>query len=181
MKESSYIALLRGINVGGNKKVSMSLLKAMMENMGFQGVKTVLNSGNIVFTATETPETLLEEKISTHLEKTFGFSIPVVVRKDDVILRWIASAPFEALEIYKDLRLYVTFVKYPFEKNPLDLPWVSEDKTFRIIEATKGEIISYLNVSKTKTTDAMNILEKAYGKEITTRNWNTMLKIAKLF
>lgn len=176
----TYIALLRGINVGGNKKVPMADLKAMMEGMGFTHVKTLLNSGNVVFAGPETQIKKLEAQLSNQLEKTFGFPVPVVVRKGEALHKMVASDPFKDVEAHKDIRLYVTYLKEPFDKNPLELPWVSPDGAFHIIGFTGSEVISYLDVSKTKTTDAMNILEKTYGKEITTRNRNTVLKISKL-
>ncbi|GGD85816.1 DUF1697 domain-containing protein [Planktosalinus lacus] len=176
----AYIALLRGINVGGNKKVPMADLKAMMEAMGFQKVKTLLNSGNVVFTGKETDVKILEAQLSDQLEQTFGFPVPVVVRKGEEVLKMVASEPFKDVEVHKDIRLYVTYIKEPHKENPLDLHWVSSDVTFHIIRFTGSEVISYLDVSKTKTTDVMNILEKTYDKDITTRNWNTVLKISKL-
>tara|TARA_R110000850_G_scaffold30630_1_gene84147 strand:- start:17647 stop:18192 length:546 start_codon:yes stop_codon:yes gene_type:complete len=180
MNKQTYIALLRGINVGGHKKVPMAALKAMMEAMGFAHVKTLLNSGNVVFTGPETDAKKLEAQLSDQLEQTFGFPVPVVVRNGEEVHKMVSSAPFKEVETHKNIRLYVTFINETLIENPLDLPWVSSDGAFHIIGFTDSEVISYLNVSKTKTTDAMNILEKTYGKHVTTRNWNTVLKIAKL-
>jgi uncharacterized protein (DUF1697 family) len=180
LKTQKYIALLRGINVGGHKKVPMKDLKTLMETLGFKEIKTLLNSGNVVFNAVETSVMALEEELSAQLEKRFGFPVPVVVRSGDTLSKMVASDPFRQVEVHKDIRLYVTFLKEPRESNPLKLPWVSEEGTFHIIDFTGNEVISYLDVSKIKTTDAMNILEKTFGKEITTRNWNTVLKMASL-
>ena len=81
--------------------------------------------------------------------------------------------------MHKDLRLYVTFLKEsPKEEFPL--PWKSQDGAFQMLEINDRMIFSILDVSVSKTTDAMNVLEKNFGKEITTRNWNTLLKIVAL-
>ena len=147
--------------------------------MGFQEVKTLLNSGNITFKGELASEEDLREQISTQLEKEFGFPIPVLLRKGQDILKTIAQDPFKEIETHKDLRLYVTFLNNSLKERPL-LPWVSQDRSFQIIGAEDKELYSILDVSRSKTTDAMNHLEKTYGKDITTRNWNTLTKIAGL-
>jgi|SRR5579884_2536688 len=150
-----YLALLRGINVGGNTKVEMAKLKECFEKLGFTEVKTLLNSGNVVF---ESPEnSLLKEKIEKQLEQTFGFYILVLIRTAEEIKKLIAKDPFKEVKITPDIRLYVTF-----------LP-------------EGGELTTAITVSPQKTTtDLMTRLDKKYGKTITTRNWNTVIKIAKL-
>src|SRR5260370_30248383 len=73
------IALLRGINVGGNKKVEMARLRALMEELGYGDVRTYVNSGNVVFSGPRRSEKHLEAAIV----KTFGFDVPVVLRSRD--------------------------------------------------------------------------------------------------
>src|SRR5690606_20051320 len=106
--------------------------------------------------------------------------VPVVVRSGEAVSKMVESDPFKQVDVHKDIRLYVTYLKEPLKTNPLQLPWTSEDGAFRILDFTGSDVISYLDVSQTRTTDAMNILEKTFGKEITTRNWNTVLKMANL-
>jgi uncharacterized protein (DUF1697 family) len=175
-----HIALLRGINVGGSHKVPMAELRTTFEEMGFTNIQTLLNSGNVIFEADAGEKPILEDNIALRLEDTFGFSIPVLVRPAREIRQLIEKDPFQNIDIHKNIRLYVTFVK----DNPngkLNLPWNSTDGTFRIITAENKSVCSVLDISHIKTTDAMNILEKTYGKDITTRNWNTILKIAGKF
>lgn len=74
-----YVALLRGINVGGNNKISMAELKACFVRLGFSDVVTYINSGNIIFT-TDTPESKLVDIIEQCIKDNFGLDIPVVVR-----------------------------------------------------------------------------------------------------
>jgi len=81
MRKEKYVAFLRGINVGGHHKVPMADLRKELEKLGFENVETLLNSANIIFEAISDYEENLEKKISAHLEKSFGFPIPTIVRK----------------------------------------------------------------------------------------------------
>ncbi len=171
-----YLAFLRGINVGGKKKVPMSDLKNTFELLGFTNVRTLLNSGNVVFEGSKTDSSTLE----TELNKAFGFDISVILRTADEIKKLINSDPFKGITITPDTRLYVTFLKEKSKSN-LKIPYVSPDKNFKILKVTDGEVISVLTLSPAfQTTEAMGALEKEFGKKITTRNWSTVIKIAAL-
>ena len=178
MKEK-YIAFLRGINVGGHHKVPMGELRTTMEKLGFEEVVTILNTGNILFNAIAKDVEQLEKTISEHLEKVFGFPIPTILRKWEMMEELLNSHPFEAEVMTKDTRLYVSFLKKEVE-TAFPLPWVNEDKSYKILEKRAKVVLSILDVSAFKTTKAMGILEKQFGKKnITTRNWKTIKRIEK--
>ena len=174
-----YICFLRGINVGGHHKLPMAELRIEMEKMGFKNVKTLLNTGNIVFEAIDYDLVILEEKISKHLKATFGFNVPTILRKFEIITELIGNEPFKNVIVTKDHRLYTSFLR---NDSTLDLilPWTSEDKSFMILSIFDNVILSVLDLSKSNTTKAMAALDKKFGKDITTRNWNTILKIEKV-
>lgn len=174
MKHTKHIALLRGINVGGHHKVPMAELRKAMEHLGFSKVVTLLNTGNIIFEAQET--TNLETKIETHLQNIFGFPIPVMLKDFEEISAMAQSNPFKTVEVTETIRLYVSFLKNE-PKNQLTLPYLSKDESFQIIEVRGKTIFSVLDLSKGKTVKGMDDLEKNFGKEITTRNWNTIIKL----
>lgn len=75
-----YVALLRGINVGGNNKASMAELKEIFEKLGHSNVLTYINSGNIIFSSSSTDTKKLAETIEKELESHFGFFIPTIVK-----------------------------------------------------------------------------------------------------
>lgn len=175
---TTYLLLLRGINVGGHKKVPMSDLKKMLSEMGCKNSKTFLNSGNVVFEAKEEKEKELKEKIAKKLEKTFGFEIPVLLRSKPEIEDILKKDPFGKIKADKDMRLYVSFLPKK-TKSDLKLPFVAKEQDFKIIQKTDREIFSVLNLKNGRSVDAMKVLEKEYGKDITTRNWNTVLKVAQ--
>lgn len=180
---TKHIAFLRGINVGGKKKVPMSDLKKTFEGLGFQNVKTLLKSGNVIFEGSKANS----QTIETKLKSKFGFDIPVIMRTHEEITKLINLDPFKGITLTPDTRLYVTFLNTkPASK--LKILYESADKNFKILKVTNGEVISVLSLSpKFGTTEAMKILEKKFGsprgetgKNVTMRNWNTIKKLHSL-
>jgi uncharacterized protein (DUF1697 family) len=174
---TTYVALLRGINVGGNKKVPMADLKKILELMGYKNVKTLLASGNVLFDALKTDLISLTKKIAAKLETSFGFTIPVLMRTKEEIQKLVKSDPFKGIKVTPDIRLYVTFLSEK-PKSALKIPFKSADGDFVILRVTDDAVISVLDLSKGMgTIDSMAIIEKEFGKNVTTRNWNTVLKL----
>ena len=174
-----YVAFLRGINVGGNKKVPMAELKKVLEKIGLKNVKTLLASGNVVFEADSDKIDELQDSISSAIEKAFKFPVPVLLRSFTDIQKIIALDPFKNITITPQTRLYVTFLTKKVQ-DKASSNFVSKDKSFNILSKTKSEVFSVLDLSITGTPEAMSALEKEFGKEVTTRNWNTILKLASL-
>lgn len=172
-----YIAFLRGINVSGHHKVPMAELQKELTKLGYTNVITLLNSGNVIFESKLENEKLLEQSIADHLEKVFGFQIPVLIRKADDILNLINNNPFQNIKVTKDIRLYISFLK---EKTTPDItiPWSTEDDSFQILEIRDRAVVSVLNLEISQSIKAMEILERSFGKNITTRNWNTIIRIS---
>lgn len=150
------MAFLRGINVGGHTKVEMGRLRETLEGLGYKEVKTILNSGNVVFEAGEKDLEGLTKKIGEKLQEVFGFKISVILRRMEQIKALIKSDPFKDIKITPQTRLLVTF-----------LP---KGELFNSIEAIPGK----------GTPELMAKLEKEHGKNITTRIWGTVTKLAKL-
>jgi len=151
-----YVAFLRGVNVGGNTKVPMDDLKKAFSSLGFTDVATILNSGNVIFTSSESDVQTLSKTIEEALEKKFGFVPAVILRTENQIHDLIAKDPFKNVKITVQTRLYISFTD-------------------------TQDVESVIEITTTKnTTDLMKDVEKKYGKRLTTRNWNTIVKIAKL-
>jgi uncharacterized protein (DUF1697 family) len=173
-----YVALLRGINVGGHQ-VPMAKLKKTFEEQGCENVQTILVSGNVVFEAKKENLFIFTKKLEIALAKAFGFSIPVLLRTGHDIEKLIASVPFKGITVTPETRLYVTFF---LEKQAnTQLPRMP-GKDIQILKVTDTEVYSVLRLSpNVGTIDLMSFLEKEFSKNITTRNWNTLIKIAKVF
>lgn len=175
-----FVALLLGINVGGNRKVPMGDLRKLFEKLKFTNVKTLLNSGNVVFESSESNKENLREKIEKALMSTCGFEVFVIVLSHKEIQKLVDEDPFKNIKITPNTRLYVTFLSEKPTTN-LKISYESPKQDFKIIRVTDNAVISVLELSeKDKTTDAMKVLNKICGKKITTRNWNTVKKIAAL-
>jgi uncharacterized protein (DUF1697 family) len=156
----SYVAFLRGINVGGHKIVKMDALKRAFEKAGMKKVQTLLASGNVLFESAEEDAEALCGKIEAGLEKSLGHPVGVVLRTIRQIEKLEKAAPFKGVTITPATRLWVTLLK----------------------KKTKGrsEVFTVFQVTELRAgMDAMDKLDKAYGKTITTRSWNTIGRILK--
>ena len=164
-----YCAFLRGINVGGNRTIKMQEVKEILQKIPLHNIQTILASGNVYFESNEKDTSILEKKIKTVLD------VEVLVRSEEEILNLIQRSPFENTSI-ADQKFYVSFLG---EKNS-DFS-LHKQKGFETLYVSEKEVCSTISLSKEMgTTEAMKILEKMYGKNITTRNWNTIQKLSKL-
>src|SRR5262249_43759410 len=137
--ETKYVALLRGINVGGNKLVNMEALKKWLTSLGLRNVKTILATGNVIFETTETDEDALGKKIEAKLEEALGHRVGVLVRPMKEIQKLVKREPFKAIKLTPETRFYVTFLSKN-SKTLLKLPYETPEKAFRILEATKRQV-----------------------------------------
>lgn len=176
MSDTRYIAFLRGINVGGHHKITMQDLKKMFEDMGMSDVQTILASGNVLFKSKEIEPKKVQMKVEESLKSNLGYPISVIIRTQEQIHDLVRSEPFSDIKTGADTRLYVSFLSTP----PTTSVRINSDY-FQVISISDTEVCSVLQLNPHMgSTDGMNILEKHFGKDITTRNWNTILKIANL-
>ncbi len=110
---NTYIALLRGINVGGNNKLPMRALTELLEEMGLQKVKTYIQSGNVVFQSEHTDLAALSQAITTAIKKNHGFAPQVFLLSLHALEAALAANPFpEGVEDPKSLHLFLTRKHY---------------------------------------------------------------------
>ncbi len=174
---NKYVALLRGINVV-TKNVPMAKLRQVLEKLGFKSVQTLLASGNAIFEADEANVSMLKKNIEAALAKKFGLEVDVIIRTKQQIKTLVTASPFKHVRMTPGTRLYVTFLL----TSPSSASPKIAGKGFKILQATKEEILWTIALAPDiKSPDVMTLLEKTYGKKITTRNWNTVVKIAKAF
>ena len=170
----TYIALFRGINVGGSNVLPMRDLVAQLENLGSQNVKTYIQSGNAVFQNEEEDASLLSNKIMAAIKKSHGFEPHVLLLMPAEIARAVASNPFPEAEA-EPKTLHVYFLA-SMPKN-LDLGALDSIKSDRERFALKDRVF-YLHapegIGRSKL--AANT-EKLLGVAITGRNWRTVRKV----
>jgi uncharacterized protein (DUF1697 family) len=105
-----YISMLRGINVGGHKRIKMDKLRASFEALGFEQVKTYIQSGNVVFKTKKTSTSVLSRKIEEKILSDFGFSVSVISRSSDEMANTIEGNPFLKESGIDQEKLHVTFL-----------------------------------------------------------------------
>jgi uncharacterized protein (DUF1697 family) len=176
---NTRISFLRGINVGGHKPIKMEDLRNAFESMGFQKVFTLLASGNVIFDVPKSSSSSLKKKIEEGLKKEFGQEIGIITRTIEEIRELVDSNPFKKIKVTPQTRLYVTFLSEK-PKTKLKIPYADSTGAFKILRVTDSEVFSVLVLSPSfHTTELMRIIEKEYGKNVTTRNWNTVVKLTR--
>jgi uncharacterized protein (DUF1697 family) len=171
----SYVALLRGINVGGKNLIRMPDLAASFDYAGFMDVRTYIQSGNVLFTADSTDGPELEDAVQRMLEARFHFPILVVLRSRDELAATIAGAP--ANHGSEELRSDVFFLKHPLtaEEAYAQLPELREG----VDAAAPGPGAIYFSrvaaqASKTRITRLMSM--HVY-RQMTVRSWRNTTRI----
>ena len=174
----AYAAFLRGINVGGNTIIKMEDLAKAFKAMGFSGIKTILASGNVVFQSSEKDKILITKTIAARLAKMAGREVSIIVRSVEELQELEASNPFKTVSMTPKTKAFITFVPDYKKSQNTSTPDVQDD--FSILRITDGMIVSVMHEKPGKgTLDLMGGIEKKYGKQITTRTWNTLLKVLK--
>ncbi|MEU0474028.1 DUF1697 domain-containing protein [Streptomyces olivaceus] len=175
-----YAALLRGINVGGARKLPMADLRALLEELGHGGVRTHLQSGQAVFASGHGDEESLAAELARAIEKRFGFPVDVLVR-DHAYLRAVAEAcPFPAADL-EPKQLHVTYFSAPVDEErfaPVDR------SAFRPEEFRLGDRALYLyapdGLGRSRLAEALARPRVNKGLIATTRNWNTVTRLVEL-
>lgn len=167
-----YAAFLRGVMPMNAK---MPDLKHAFEAAGFSDVRTILSSGNVVFSARAASEVALQRKAETAMERRLGRSFLTIVRSIDALQELLVSDPYRQFRLGPEAKRIVTFLRQaPARK--IALP-VQQDGA-RILALRGSEIFSaYLPTPKGPV--FMTLIEKTFGKDQTTRTWDTVAKIAR--
>lgn len=173
-----YVALLRGINVGGHRLIKMADLKQLFQGLGFEQVETYIQSGNVVFTATEA-EGAVRRRIEQQIEAVFGFTVPTAVRSAADFERIVALCPFAADALAEGDSLNVALLVEP----PL------QDGIEQVLATPGGpdecaivghEVYVLCRQGVRNTVYTNNFLEKKLGVPATMRNWQTITKLAAM-
>jgi len=171
----TYIALLKGINVGGHKKVPMAELRDLLAKSGLQNVQTYIQSGNIVFQSSEETKNL-EDKIQNTISSHFGFEVSVIVKTNAELKLIFDSCPFENGKIEKSY--FVILNKIPEARMTDEVNKISYDNEEIIIKNNCLYFYSSKGFGQSKFN--MNTYERKLKVIGTSRNYNTMVKLLSL-
>ena len=173
-----YVSFLRGINVGGKNKVKMETLREVCGALGFQNVKTYINSGNVIFETSKTDNKKLVEKLEKAIEKEFLLNIKVMVRTISEIENIIKNNPFDRqFENDKDLHVFFLDEELPTEKRETLLSNNNENEMFAM---KNREIFCLLRVSVLDSLMGKDYIGKKLKVSATARNWRTVNKVLEI-
>jgi len=173
-----YVAFLRGINVGGKKIVKMDDLNRIFNDAGFTGVRTLIQSGNVIFSSTVDDIPALRTEVEDLLLKGLVFSVMVILTRFSDILSMLEINPFGYLRDDKKSKRYVSLLPGPPLKKP-ELPLFSENRDLELIRM-EGNCVYFLTHEVNGRFGVPNtFIESIIGRSSTTRNWNTIEKLGR--
>ena len=174
----TYVAFLRGINVGGNKLIKMKDLVEIFSSAGLQNVRTFIASGNVLFSSAENNVDKLTLTIENVLHMSFGYEIKVLLRTMDELHEMVESNSYMHKKNGKE-KLYVTFIPQK-PKETHRFPLRSDKDGFEIIKIHNKEIYWTAFSLANGRNGSLVFPEKEVMKYSTTRNWNTIVRITQL-
>jgi uncharacterized protein (DUF1697 family) len=170
------VALLRGINVGGNRKVPMPELRSVAASIGLSNIETYINSGNLIFNAGKINAAQVAVKLEKAIQKHFGFSVDVIIRTAEQWTIYSSGCPFSNAAKVRPNMLMLGFSKLPVANNATELLSERAAKNERIKIIDDAIWVDFANgVAKSKLTPAF--FDKAVGSPVTLRNWKTVLNL----
>ena len=174
-RKQTYVAFLRGVNVGGKTPVRMKQLAGVLTAAGFRNVRTFIASGNVIFEASAKDPARLARKMEKNLLKALDYEITVIIRNVDE-LRAIRN-PFKKSKPSANEMFFVTFLASPPSVKPR-LPLRSKTENMEVIALTDGAAFILARRKKTGWFGFPHTFaEKELRVPTTTRNWTTVVKI----
>ena len=167
-----YAAFLRGVSPMNAK---MPDLKSAFEAAGFTDVRTVLSSGNVVFTTRAAPEGTLQRKAEAAMTQRLGRSFLTIVRPVEALRTLLASDPYQSFRLPQGAKRIVTFLR---ERPTARLTLPIEVDGARILAVAGNDVFSAY-VPSPKGPVFMTLIEKTFGSEVTTRTWDTVTKVSR--
>lgn len=179
MKEWHYLALLRGINVGGKNIIRMAALKECFEGMGFQNVATYIQSGNVIFDVPELDHDVLTSKIENALSREFNYQSRVVLVPLVELKEAVEGAPKWFGKNAAKYRQDVIFLKKPLSAHEA-IKSVSLKEGVDQAQASKNVLYFARLASKAAQSHLPRIIKQPVYQSMTIRNWNTTTKLFAL-
>jgi uncharacterized protein (DUF1697 family) len=175
----TFISILRGINVSGQKKIVMADLKALYENLGYKGVDTYIQSGNVVFKTAKIANTELASTIEQEIFRKYNFHVPVIVRTAEEMKNIISTNPFIADKDIDIEKLHITFLAETPSQADLESIKTLDYPPDKFIIIGK-EVFLYCPVNYGETKLSNKFFESKLKTSATTRNWKTVNKLLEI-
>lgn len=175
-----YLALLRGINVGGNNIIKMIDLKKCFEDMGFMQITTYIQTGNVFFTSNEKNKAKLTQKVEEILSEKFNYKSRIVIISHEEIKTVVEEAPVGFGNAPDKYRYDVLFLKEPLTATDA-LKSISKKEGVDEVYSGKHALYFSRLISKASQSLLPKIIKLPIYQNITIRNWNTTTKLLALF
>jgi uncharacterized protein (DUF1697 family) len=167
-----FAALLRGVSPSNAK---MPELRAAFESAGFTEVKTVLSSGNVLFTARSSSEDAVRRAAESAMEKRLGTAFLAIVRPLEMLRTLVATDPYRGHDVAPTAKRFVTFLR----AEPAAAIALPVERDGARLLALVGRELFGAYLPSPKGPAFMTLIERTFGKEVTTRTWDTVAKIAR--
>jgi uncharacterized protein (DUF1697 family) len=174
----AYVALLRGLNVGGRNLVGMADLAACFDDAGYADVRTYIQSGNVLFTTDATDGPALETTIERMLEARFEKPIPAVIRSRDQLAAIVAAAPPDHGS--KALRSDVLFLKHPLDSDEVLAQMPELREGVDAVAAGPGVVYFSRVAARATETRFARFMGMPVFRQITMRNWRTTTRLLEM-
>lgn len=177
---TTHLALLRGINVSGHNMIKMEALKVTLEAIGFQNVRTYIQSGNVFLDTDEESASKVGFMIRQEIFKAFGHEVPVVMVNIEDLKACFKNNPFLSEKDIDTKKLYVAFISTALKKESINDLKPSQFKPDEAV-IDRGRIYIKYAVGAGKTRFDQKYIEKKLNVTATIRNWNTVTQLLKIF
>jgi uncharacterized protein (DUF1697 family) len=178
MGTTTFIALMRGINVSGHNKIPMPELRALCADLGWGDVQSYIQSGNLIFRADAAPDAL-EAELERAITGRFGLTIPVIIRGADAWPGYVAGNPFPDESAREPNLVMLTLSKAPPKADAAERLRERAVSGERIAQAADAIWVHYAaGVAPSKLSPAL--FDRLVGSSVTARNWRTTLKLGEL-
>ncbi|HZM64335.1 MAG TPA: DUF1697 domain-containing protein [Candidatus Saccharimonadales bacterium] len=172
---TQYIAFIRGINAGLTLK--MEALRGLFEDAGYKDVQTVLATGNVIFESSEDRQKIIHT-VQQEFDKKYGYKTIVVLYSKQELQKLLKAVPFKGMTKTIETSQQVSFVAKEAEL-PFTLPFSRPEKGYTILEKIGNVLCSTVDLSGKTRPDILALLDRVFGGNVTTRNWQTVERCYK--
>ena len=167
-----YIAFLRGIN--GGLTLKMADLRQLFERLGFTNIKTILATGNVIFDASQSNRMKIAGKIERAIASAYGYETVAILYTKDELGDLLEADPFHDIARSTKSSLQVSFTRGRSGRLPFDTPYDVPQKGYKVLGMIDGAVNSVIDLSGATRPNLLAVLDRAFNKKVTTRNWKTI-------
>ena len=167
-----YIAFLRGIN--GGLTLKMADLRKLFERLGFTNVRTVLATGNVIFDVSQSNRLDIASQIERAIASAYGYETVAILYTKNELSDLLEADPFHSIAPSTKSSAQVSFTQGGSGRLPFDTPYDVPQKGYKVVGMIDDAVCSVIDLSGAKRPDLLAVLDRAFNKKVTTRNWKTI-------